>query len=118
MPPTDCRADDEHFHFGYAHFTPLLNLIKALLMVVLCVSALIMKKASKKSKSELVSVDAESWVVDTAISSAVMFGFLAGFLIQATDYDHLLPYLDPVIVTILSDVYPFEKATCVVLFIF
>ena len=34
------RPDDEHFHYGYAHFTPLLNLIKALLMIVLCVFAL------------------------------------------------------------------------------
>lgn len=130
------RPDDEHFHFGYAHFTPLLNLIKALLMVVLCVfalisaieaaigggrelalgyavvygviatfaclaSALILKRAAKRLNSELVSVDAQSWVVDTAISSAVMFGFLAGFVVDGTRFAHLLPYLDPVIVTIL-----------------
>lgn len=130
------RPDDEHFHFGYAHFTPLLNLIKALLMVVLCVfalisaieaaigggrelalgyavvygviatfaclaSALILKRAAKRLNSELVSVDAQSWVVDTAISSAVMFGFIAGFVVDGTRFAHLLPYLDPLIVTIL-----------------
>ena len=34
------RPDDEHFHYGYAHFAPQLNMIKALLMIVLCVFAL------------------------------------------------------------------------------
>lgn len=34
------RPDDERFHFGYAHFTPQLNMIKALLMITLCVFAM------------------------------------------------------------------------------
>ncbi len=35
------RPDDEHFHFGYAHFGPWLNVLKALLMLILCVFAVI-----------------------------------------------------------------------------
>jgi cation diffusion facilitator family transporter len=35
------RPDDEHFHYGYSHFAPLLNVLKALLMLVLCSLALI-----------------------------------------------------------------------------
>lgn len=35
------RPDDEHFHYGYSHFAPLLNVIKAMLLVVLCTVALI-----------------------------------------------------------------------------
>jgi cation diffusion facilitator family transporter len=31
--------DDEHFQFGYAHFEPLLNVIKGLLMLLLCIYA-------------------------------------------------------------------------------
>jgi len=130
------RPDDEHFHFGYAHFSPLLNLIKALVMIVLCVFALIsaidailsggrsmalglavvygsvatfscliiaiiMIKAAKKSNSVLVSVDADSWKIDTIISSAVLIGFVAGYLLQGTSYERYLPYLDPLIVTVL-----------------
>lgn len=34
------QPDDEHFHYGYAHFAPLLNVIKSLLMIVLCGFAL------------------------------------------------------------------------------
>ena len=33
--------DDEHFQFGYAHFAPLINVMKALLMIVLCSFALV-----------------------------------------------------------------------------
>jgi cation diffusion facilitator family transporter len=29
------RPDDEHFHYGYAHFAPLMNVIKSMLMLVL-----------------------------------------------------------------------------------
>ncbi len=32
--------DDEHFHFGYAYFEPLLNTIKGLLVLVVCALAL------------------------------------------------------------------------------
>ena len=35
------RPDDEHFHYGYAHFGPLINVLKSLLMVVLCIFALL-----------------------------------------------------------------------------
>lgn len=34
------RPDDEHFNYGYNHFVPQLNMVKALLMIVLCVFAL------------------------------------------------------------------------------
>ncbi|MEH6593632.1 MAG: cation transporter [Halioglobus sp.] len=35
------RPDDEHFHYGYSHFAPLLNVLKALLLLVLCTVALV-----------------------------------------------------------------------------
>jgi len=130
------RPDDEHFHFGYAHFSPLLNLIKALVMVGLCIFALlsainavleggremalglavvygviatlaclviavIMQKATARSNSVLVHVDAASWKVDTLISSAVLIGFVIGYLVRGTGFEQYLPDLDPAIVTVL-----------------
>jgi len=130
------RPDDEHFHFGYAHFSPMLNLIKALVMVGLCIFALlsainaileggremvlglavvygviatlaclavavILHKAAAKTNSVLVHVDAASWKVDTLISSAVLIGFITGYLVRGTSFERYLPYLDPAIVTVL-----------------
>lgn len=34
------QPDDEHFHFGYAHFAPLINVIKSLIMISLCIFAM------------------------------------------------------------------------------
>lgn len=33
------RPDDEHFHYGYAHFAPLINVLKSMLMLLLCTYA-------------------------------------------------------------------------------
>ena len=35
------RPDDEHFNFGYAHFAPLINVVKSLLMTTLCAFAML-----------------------------------------------------------------------------
>jgi cation diffusion facilitator family transporter len=62
------RPDDEHFHYGYAHFTPLLNLIKSLLMIILCVFALV-------SAIEAVLGGGRS----LALGAAVLYGIIATF---------------------------------------
>lgn len=130
------RPDDEHFHYGYAHFGPMINVLKSLLMVVLCVFALLssvsalfgggrplqigsaviygviatlgcvvialyMARASRRSKSVLVEVDARSWIIDSAMSGAVLLSFVAGYLAVGTSFAPYLEYLDPAVVTIL-----------------
>ncbi len=35
------RPDDDSFHFGYAHFEPLLNVFKALIIIAVCAFALV-----------------------------------------------------------------------------
>jgi len=130
------RPDNEHFNHGYAHFVPQLNMVKALLMLVLCVFALgsainaaiaggtevelglavvyaviatvscvvvavILKRVARRTASVLVAVDAQSWVVDSLISSAVLVSFVAGFIIDGTSLERFLIYLDPLVVTLL-----------------
>lgn len=36
------RPSSQRFHFGYAHFEPLLNLVRGLLIIVVCLYALVM----------------------------------------------------------------------------
>ena len=130
------RPDDEHFHFGYAHFGPMLNVVKSLLMVVLCVVAaasgiealasggrelqagiaviygaiamiscavlaVVFRRAAKRTNSVLVTVDAESWYIDTLMSAAVFLAFSVGYFIQGTDFAQYSNYVDPALVLLI-----------------
>jgi cation diffusion facilitator family transporter len=74
------QPDDEHFQFGYAHFVPLINVIKSLLMVTLCSFALFSSVTALFSGGRPLNVG--SAVIYGAI--ATTFGvFLAVYLWQA-----------------------------------
>ena len=60
------RPDDEHFHFGYSHFAPLVNVFKAILILVLCSAALIVAVKSLLSGGR-----------SMAMGSAAVYGGLA-----------------------------------------
>ena len=63
--------------------------------------ALVTHRAAKKSGSPLLNADAENWLVNGAISSAVLMAFIAIFFIQNSRFAHLTPYIDPVLVLIV-----------------
>ncbi|MFC1834512.1 cation diffusion facilitator family transporter [Thermodesulfobacteriota bacterium] len=127
----------ETFHFGYAHFEPWLNAVRALLILILCsfalvsavtallhdgrpvspglgvlyglgaatgciVLAIFQRRHSRQANSPLLAVDARNWFVDGVISSGVALTFLAATLLQGTSWSHLIPYVDPVLVTVMT----------------
>jgi cation diffusion facilitator family transporter len=63
--------------------------------------ALITHRAARKSGSPLLKVDAENWLVNGAISSAVLLAFIAVFFIQNSRFSYLTPYIDPVLVLVV-----------------
>jgi cation diffusion facilitator family transporter len=54
-----------------------------------------------QSNSPLVKVDAEGWIVNAAISSAVLLAFVAIWMIEGSPYEHIAPYIDPVLVLLV-----------------
>jgi len=60
--------------------------------------AFLTHRAANKTGSPLLRADAENWLVNGAISSAVLLAFLGVFLIQNTSYAYLTPYIDPLLV--------------------
>jgi len=48
-----------------------------------------------------VKVDAEGWIVNAAISSAVLLAFVAIWMIEGSPYEHIAPYIDPVLVLLV-----------------
>lgn len=63
--------------------------------------AYITYRTAKKSGSPLLQTDASNWIVNTAISSAVLLTFLSIFLIRGSALEHLIPYIDPALIVVL-----------------
>ena len=71
------RPDDEVFQYGYAHFAPLMNVLKSLVMAVLCGFALLSAISTLRSGGQAMAVG--SAVLYAAIAStigAVLFFYL------------------------------------------
>lgn len=67
--------------------------------------AWVLHRAVKTSRSPLVEADAKNWLVNGAISSAVLLGFLSILVIRKTPLAFVLPYIDPTLVLILVLVF-------------
>ena len=63
--------------------------------------ALVMRFFAKRTESPLIGADTENWIVNAAISSAVLIAFLSIKAMRAMELDALVPYVDPAIVLIV-----------------
>lgn len=74
----------------------------AMLVTVLCVvGALYLRRQSKRTKSQIVAVDAKNWWIDAVISAGVALAFSIAVLVEMTPYAFIAPYVDPVVVIVL-----------------
>lgn len=58
-------------------------------------------RTARHTQSPLVKADSRNWMVNAAISTAVLLAFSSMLLIRAVGADHLLPYVDPALVVVL-----------------
>ena len=80
---------------GWAVVYSIVAMIGALILAV------IQTRAAKKTGSPLLDVDARNWRIDGILSSAVLLAFLGAMLLEKSQWSHLMPYVDPVLVTLL-----------------
>ena len=66
-----------------------------------CALALITRRGAKRTGSPLIRADAENWLVNGAISGAVLLAFVGVYLMQGTDLEFLVPYADPTLVLVI-----------------
>lgn len=82
-----------------------LAVVYGVLTSVICWSvALWIRALSNRTGSPLVEADAKNWIVNAAISSAVLGTLLVVFAIRNTSLRFLVPYVDPVLVLIVCSV--------------
>jgi cation diffusion facilitator family transporter len=63
--------------------------------------AIVSRVGANRTGSPLVRADAENWIVNAAISSAVLLTFLSLILIRGTALEPLAPYVDPAVVVVV-----------------
>ena len=63
--------------------------------------AITTRRGAKRTDSPLVLADAENWLVNGAISSAVLLAFVGILLIKQTSLEYIVPYIDPSLVLIV-----------------
>lgn len=73
------RPDDEVFQYGYAHFTPLMNVLKSLVMAVLCCFALLSAISTLLSGGQPMAVgSAVLYALIASLTSSGLFFYLKG----------------------------------------
>lgn len=79
------RPDDETFQFGYAHFAPMINVLKSLIMSVLCVFALLSAISTLVSGGQPMAVG--SAVIYAALATLIGAGLFV-YLSRAAERAH------------------------------
>ena len=65
------------------------------------VLAVMQHRAAKTTASPLLAVDVKNWQIDAGLSTGVAVAFLVAFVLRESQWAHLLPYVDPTLVTVL-----------------
>lgn len=75
----------------------------ALLMSVLSIGMYVyIRQKNKILKSEFLRLDTQSWLISAAISTSLLVAFGIANIMEGTRYDNLTPYVDPLILAILT----------------
>jgi len=62
---------------------------------------ILLSRAARKTGSPLLQVDAKNWMIDGAITAAVLVGFLVIYFVRDTQWAWIVPYADPMVVLVL-----------------
>jgi predicted Co/Zn/Cd cation transporter (cation efflux family) len=61
-----------------------------------------LRRCNRRLRSELIQIDLHSWLMSTSISLALLLAFSTGYLLQGSQYEELTPYIDPLILALLT----------------
>jgi cation diffusion facilitator family transporter len=63
--------------------------------------AVVTRRAQRRIASPMVQADAENWLVNAAVSSAVLAAFVTVAVLERTGHAAIVPYVDPLLVTLV-----------------
>ena len=59
------------------------------------------RRAARRTGSPLLEVDYRNWLIDGILSGVVALVFVAALILGRTDWAHVVPYIDPVLVIVV-----------------
>lgn len=65
------------------------------------------RRANRRIGSDFVRLDAQSWLMSAAITSALLVAFTIAWLLEGTAWSYLTPYADPLVLALLTVVLVF-----------
>ena len=76
--------------------------VYALIVVVMaCAMAAFSARANRRIRSGFVAMDAKSWLISAALTTALLVAFVFGWAIQGTGLEWISPYIDPAILAVV-----------------
>ena len=60
------------------------------------------RRANRRIGSDFIRLDAQSWLMSAAITSALLVAFAIAWSFKDTPYGYLTPYADPVVLALLT----------------
>src|SRR5258708_564651 len=80
----------------------------ALIVCVVCFGMFFYElRANRRIASDFVRLDAQSWLMGAAITSALLVAFAIAWSLGRTSFAHLTPYADPLVLALLTMVLVF-----------
>ncbi|AJD90337.1 hypothetical protein JMA_10200 [Jeotgalibacillus malaysiensis] len=67
-----------------------------------CLAIYLYFKRKSKNAGGFITAESNQWKMDSLLSSAVLIGFMIAAVLSRTDYDFVVPYIDPVMVLIVA----------------
>jgi predicted Co/Zn/Cd cation transporter (cation efflux family) len=64
--------------------------------------SLYMKHRSKSLRSDLVKVDAHTWLIDGVLSASILLGFIIAYGLEHYGFAGYAPYVDPLLLVVLG----------------
>lgn len=74
----------------------------AIILLLTSVVGFLEHRANKKIGSALVAMDVKGWVMAGGITGALLVAFILGMIVQDTDLEWMMPYIDPAVLAVVS----------------
>lgn len=86
----------QRLSFGFA-------IIYALVVAVVCFAlAFYQQRINRRAGSEFVRIDMQGWLMAGLITTALLVAFVIAMLLERTQWAHLTPYVDPLLLALLT----------------